>query len=179
LLQVKADRGQICKTSRFLIAIAFVIDCNRVTMNIFSCGCLIALGLVAPCTMFGQNDSGTKPCKGAITPEAVVQAQVDAYNSHDVSGFASCYAEDATVRDLSGKRPELHGREAIRDRYQFLKLRPARFGVEIIKRVVNGPIVVDVERPHDLPTGTPQPPDNMVIYEVRNGMIVNVWFPPH
>ena len=152
---------------------------NRMTMKIFPFACLIALGSVAPWTMFGQNDSGTKSCKGADTPEAVVQAQVDAYNSHDVSGFASCYAEDATIRDLSGKRPELHGRDSIRDRYQFLKQRPAGFGVDIIKRVVNGPIVVDVERPHDLPAGTPQPPDSIAIYEVRNGMIVNVWFPPH
>ena len=54
---------------------------------------------------------------------------------------------------------------------------PPGFGVEIIKRIVNGPIVVDLERIQGLPEekGTPE---FLAIYEVREGKIINVWFPP-
>ena len=150
-----------------------------IEMRILPAFCLLALGCGAQWTAYGQNEVGANPCKGAVTPEAVVQAQVEAYNSHDVDGFADCYAENAAIRDLSGKRPELDGREKIRDHYQFLKQGPVGYGVDIVKRVVNGAIVVDLERPHGLPPGTPPRPDSIAVYEVRDGKIVNVWFPPH
>jgi hypothetical protein len=40
-----------------------------------------------------------------------------------------------------------------------------------MKRVVNGPILVDLERQHGLPAGTPPRPESIAIYEVREGKI--------
>jgi hypothetical protein len=54
---------------------------------------------------------------------------------------------------------------------------PPEYRVEIIKRVIVGRIVVDVERVLGLPKerGTPEA---LAIFEVRDGKIRNVWFPP-
>lgn len=110
-------------------------------------------------------------------PAEVVQAQVDAYNAHDVQAFAACYADDADVVDLSGKRPEVKGQAALKQAFAFLGKVPGDFGVDIVKRVVNGPVVIDLEHLHGLPPGK-QMPDSLAVYEVRNGKIARLWFPP-
>ena len=113
----------------------------------------------------------------ASDPAAVVQAQVEAYNAHDIATFASCYADNVTVTDLAGKRPVIKGTEALKHGYAFLATAPKAFHVTIVQRVVNGPIVVDQERVWGLPPDKRQP-DAIAVYEVRDGKIQNVWFPP-
>ncbi|MFK2877862.1 nuclear transport factor 2 family protein [Rhodanobacter hydrolyticus] len=110
-------------------------------------------------------------------PAEVVQAQVDAYNAHDVATFASCYADDVTVADLGGKRPAITGVVALKRGYAFLATAPKEFRVVIVQRVVNGPVVVDQERLMGLPPGKGQP-EAVAVYEVRDGKIRHVWFPP-
>ena len=111
-------------------------------------------------------------------PDEVVQAQVIAYNAHDADAFADCYADDARLVGLSGKRPPIEGKAAIRHAYASLFAgEPKGFGVDILKRTVSGAIVVDLERTHGLPAGK-QLPDSFAVYEVRDGRIANVWFPP-
>lgn len=111
------------------------------------------------------------------SPAQVVEAQVAAYNAHDVEAFAACYADDVSVVDLSGKRPEVKGQAALRQAFAFLGKVPRDFGVDIVKRVVNGPVVIDLEHLHGLPPGK-QMPDSIAVYEVRDGKIARLWFPP-
>jgi putative hydrolase of HD superfamily len=111
------------------------------------------------------------------SPAEVVQAQVDAYNAHDIAAFVACYADDASVVDLAGKRPELKGHAALKQAFAFLGKVPKEFGVDIVKRVINGPVVVDLEHLHDLPPGK-HLPDSLAVYEVRDGKIAKLWFPP-
>ncbi|WP_426700273.1 nuclear transport factor 2 family protein [Rhodanobacter sp. Col0626] len=111
------------------------------------------------------------------SPAQVVQAQVDAYNAHDIEAFAACYADDTSVIDLSGKRPEIKGQAALKQAFAFLGKVPKDFGVDIAKRVVNGPVVIDLEHLHGLPPGK-HAPDSLAVYEVRNGKIAKLWFPP-
>ena len=114
-----------------------------------------------------------------LDAEAVVQGQVEAYNDHDVEKFASFYSDEITIYDLSGDKPTAKdkGIAALKKTYAWMAEAPPGFGVEIIKRIVNGPIVVDLERIQGLPEekGTPE---FLAIYEVRDGKIINVWFPP-
>ena len=116
-------------------------------------------------------------CGESTAPEAVVQTQVDAYNAHDIERFLQCYADDITIHDLSGKDPPVKGIAELRKDYQWLSKAPREFRVQIIKRVTVGRIVVDVERVLGLPKdkGTPEV---VAIFEVRDGKIRNVWFPP-
>ncbi|MDG2537758.1 nuclear transport factor 2 family protein [Dyella jiangningensis] len=113
----------------------------------------------------------------ADDPVSVVQAQVDAYNAHDVAKFASCYADDVSIIDLSGKRPDIVGAAALKQAYAFLETKPKEFRVEIVQRVVNGPVVVDQEQLFGLPPDKGQP-KALAIYEVRDGKIQKAWFPP-
>jgi hypothetical protein len=110
-------------------------------------------------------------------PVQVVQAQVDAYNAHDVGAFASCYAGNVTITDLSGKRPVITGIPALKKTFAFLAKVPKAFHVVIVQRIASGPTVADRERVIGLPANKGEP-EAIAIYEVRNGKIQNVWFPP-
>ncbi len=116
-------------------------------------------------------------CSDSVNPEDVVQAQLLAYNAHDIRAFLACYAENATIHDLSRQQPVLQGRAAIEAAYAFLTQSPEEFGVEIIDRIVSGSVVVDTEHIVGLPTDQ-KIPDAVAVYEVLYGRIQNVWFPP-
>ena len=123
------------------------------------------------------EQSSDQVCGDTAHPIDVVQAQVDAYNAHDLDRFLACYAEDAMIYDLSEERPVVHGHSAMREAYSFLEGVPEGFRVEIIDRLVSNALVVDTERFVGLPEGM-ELPDAVAVYEVRNGKIQNVWFPP-
>lgn len=120
----------------------------------------------------------SRACVVSADPVTVVQAQLEAYNAHDVNAFASCYAQDVSVVDLSGKRPVVRGIPALKKAYTFLATVPASFRVEVVKRIVSGSIVVDHERVLGLPADKGKP-EAVAVYEVRDGRILNVWFPPN
>jgi hypothetical protein len=111
------------------------------------------------------------------TPAAVVDAQFAYYNAHDVEAFASCYAENVEMAYLDGSRPPIRGRARILAGFAFLKTMPGEMGVQILQRTVTGPTVIDKEHVVGLPSGKVMP-DMAAIYEVRDGQIVKVWFPP-
>lgn len=116
-------------------------------------------------------------CTESKDPATVVQAQVDAYNAHDLELFASCYSSDIKMYDLWAETTDVIGKKNLLDNYQFLKTAPKEFKVIIEKRMVNGPIVIDYERLTGLSGGRE---DRLVfaMYEVRDGKIIKVWFPP-
>ena len=120
-------------------------------------------------------------CGASSEPAAVVQAQVEAYNRHDVEAFLSCYADDATVTWLDGKKATVHGIEALRKEFGFLAKIPAAgagFGVDVVAKTITGPTVANVEHMRGLPPNAPPMPDTLIVYEVRDGKIVNAWFAP-
>lgn len=121
--------------------------------------------------------AATKACGDASDPASVVDAQVAAYNAHDINAFAECYAADVQIHDLSGRYPVRHGQVELKKAYSFLHKVPEEFRVQVVRRIVSGPIVVDHERILGLPEkeGTPEA---VAIYEVRNGRIAQAWFPP-
>jgi hypothetical protein len=119
-------------------------------------------------------------CGASQEPAAVVHAQVEAYNKHDVPTFLSCYADTATIHYLDG-HPAVEGMEGLRKMYAFLSRIPPQgvgYGVDILNTTVTGPTVANVEHLRGLPPGAPPKPDTLVVYEVRDGKILNVWFAP-
>ena len=111
------------------------------------------------------------------TPAAVVDAQFAYYNAHNVEAFASCYAENVEMVYLDGSRPAIQGRAGILTAFAFLKTMPREMGVQIVQRTLTGPTVIDKEHVVGMPSGKVVP-DMAAIYEVRDGQIVKVWFPP-
>lgn len=115
-------------------------------------------------------------CTESKDPEAVVQAQLDAYNAHDVEQFISCYSSDIKMQQLREGGPSLAGKKAFSKAYQFLKTVPKEYKVILENRMVNGPIVIDHERLTGLGKGE-EDKLFIAIYEVRDGKITNLWFP--
>jgi hypothetical protein len=136
---------------------------------------LIIVSILAIISMYSSE---VLSCTESKDPATVVQAQVDAYNAHDVELFASCYSSDVKMQDLWDDTTDIVGKKDLLKTYQFLETVPEEFKVIIEKRMVNGAIVIDYERLTGLSDGRE---DRLVfaIYEVRDGKIKNVWFPPH
>lgn len=121
--------------------------------------------------------SAAASCGNSKDPEKVVQAQLEAYNAHDLDAFVACYADDIAIHSLSSDKPPRKGLRVLREDYIFLKEVPKAYRAERANRIVSGPIVVD----HELIRGLPPErgvPEAIAVYEVRDGKILNVWFPP-
>jgi len=110
------------------------------------------------------------------SPETVVQRQVEAYNARDVEAFLSFYADDVVVRRLPAGEIAWDSREAMRPRFAKRFAENPELNCTITKRIVHGDWVVD----HELVTGVKDRPRvrAVVIYEVRGGLIRNVWLLP-
>ncbi len=79
-----------------------------------------------------------------MTPEDVVNRQLDAYNACDLDAFAQTYAADIKILDEQGKLI-CDGIKQLREVYgPLFKANPNQVAV-IEKRIVGGPYVVDDE----------------------------------
>ena len=75
---------------------------------------------------------------------ALVQAQLEAYNRHDVAAFVATYTPTAELYDHPGTLT-MKGRDAIRDSYGRLFERFPRLRAEVKHRTVTKNHVVDEE----------------------------------
>ena len=139
-------------------------------------GRTVSLGAVLA-LMATPSYAGCLPPGVQATPSAVVDAQFAYYNAHEVEAFASCYAENVEMVYLDGSHPAIRSRVDILEKFAFLRAMPKEMGVRIVQRAVTGPTVIDKEHVVGLPSGKVVP-DLVAIYEVRDGQIVKVWFPP-
>jgi hypothetical protein len=114
-------------------------------------------------TTLGQNAS----------PEAIVDAQLAAYNRRDLEGFLSFYAEDAVLANHPDQVTQT-GKAEMRTRYR-LRFSNPNVHAEIIERVTFGRFVIDHERVLAAPPaeGTLEA---VAIYEIKDDKIVRVTF---
>ena len=108
------------------------------------------------------------------SPEAVVQASIDAYNAHDLDAYIATFVPAATFGQLGG-RVLLDSRDAMKGFYrQFFEARPtARCAIR--QRTVMGSFVVDLQ---EISGDDQAPMQAMVISEVEDGRIRKVWYTP-
>lgn len=120
----------------------------------------------------GDATTRTTPGQNA-SPEAIVDAQLDAYNRRDLEGFLSFYAEDAVLANHPDQVTQT-GKAEMRTRYQ-LRFSDPDVHAEIIKRITFGRFVIDHERVVAAPPaeGTLEA---IAIYEIKDGEIVRVTF---
>ena len=107
------------------------------------------------------------------SPEAIVDAQLAAYNRRDLEGFLSFYAEDAVLANHPDQVTQT-GKVEMRARYQ-LRFSNPNVHAEIIKRVTFGRFVIDHERVVAAPPaeGTLEA---VAVYEIKDGKIGRVTF---
>ena len=80
-----------------------------------------------------------------MEPTEVVQAQLEAYNRHDLEAFVSWYAPDAQIRHADG-RLLMEGTDAIRARYAKLFADHPDVAAVVPTRIEADGWVVDEER---------------------------------
>lgn len=108
-----------------------------------------------------------------LSPEAVVQKQVEAYNAHNLDAFVACYDTTIEFRTMDGKVGPEKGLAALRKGYDDLFKRFPALKVTILKRITQGAFVIDQEQAEGM---GPNPVTVTAIYEVTKGKIVHVWF---
>jgi hypothetical protein len=108
-----------------------------------------------------------------MTPEALVQEQLDAYNARDLQRFVACYADDVTVWRLPATEPSIRGRQALAAHYAANRFQRPNLHAELLNRMVMGNKVIDHERITGIAA---EPMQAVAAYEVAGGLIQRVWF---
>jgi putative hydrolase of HD superfamily len=109
-----------------------------------------------------------------ISPLAVVQAQLDAYNAKDLDALMNTYAPDAQQFALHGALLA-QGHEQIRPRYQERFAEPD-LQARLLTRQVAGNFVTDLEIvTRNFPEGRGTV-EMLCVYEVVDGRIVRASF---
>jgi hypothetical protein len=128
---------------------------------------------------YGAAQAGTTAsAKPAAAPERVLspvdaaKAQLEAYNRRDLDAFVALFSDDVTVYREPNREPAIRGKaaftEAYRKRFQTVGLR-----AEILNRIEVGNKVTEHERVYGIQA---HPVELIVVYEVIDGKIRNVWF---
>ena len=108
-----------------------------------------------------------------MTPQALVQAQLDAYNAHDLQAFIACYSDDIKIYRPPATEPALAGKAAFADFYATQRFNLPGLQAQVLNRMVLGNKVID----HERITGLGDAPlEAAAVYEVTGGMISTVWF---
>jgi hypothetical protein len=108
-----------------------------------------------------------------MSPEDVVQRQLDAYNAHDLGAFLATYAEAAELTRVGKADPPVTGKAAISELYASRVFSVQGHRAELVGRFAFGNKVVDHERVFGL---SPEPFEALAVYEVTDGLIQRVWF---
>ena len=81
------------------------------------------------------------PAVATTGPEAIVQAQLEAYNARDLNAFLATYAEDAELFEHPSKLLA-SGMAQLRERYAARFADPILHAL-VLKRIVMGNFVID------------------------------------
>ena len=108
-----------------------------------------------------------------ITPEMVVQQQLDTYNARDIDAFMMTYADNAQIFEHPSTLL-VDGAAAVRVRYTA-RFQEPNLHAKLVNRVVMGNKVIDHElitRTFPEGTGTLE---MIMIYEVQGDKIIKAW----
>lgn len=109
-----------------------------------------------------------------MTPEAIIQRQLDAYNAHDLDALMATYADEAQQFEHPDKLLAT-GSAQIRERFSA-RFKEPNLHAQLVKRIVAGNIVIDHEQvTRTFPEGAGKL-ELVAIYEVQHGKIAKAWF---
>lgn len=128
--------------------------------------------LLSACAMTGTaGHGGAATASRNASHEAIIDAQLAAYNRRDVEGFLSYYSDDAKLFNHLNQLTE-SGKDQLRSRYQLSFSNPD-VRATILKRIVFDRFVIDHERITGRPDGTVEA---VAVYEIKDGKIIVVTF---
>ena len=130
----------------------------------------LVLIVILTVSTFGFQANGKAPAD-------VVQAVVDAFNAHDIEGILKTYHPNSVARRLPSGEIFLTGHADIRKKFETAFQRNPTIKVEVVQRIVDGVFVIDKEKIVVVIDGKKSERFGVVIYEIRDGLIVNEWYP--
>jgi hypothetical protein len=107
-----------------------------------------------------------------LSPQDVVQRQLEAYNDRDMQRFLDQYSEAIQVFRPPAVIPAIVGKKAFGEFYATQRFNHAGLHAEVLNRMVLGNKNVDHERIQGVRA---QPFEAAVVYEVNNGLIECMW----
>ena len=108
-----------------------------------------------------------------MSPEQVVQKQLDAYNKRDIKAFMATMSTEVALYNFSDGQQLANGYEAVEKLYTELFKNSPKLHSELTNRIVLGHQVID----HESITGrqgNDQAIELVVIYEVKNEKIYKI-----
>lgn len=109
----------------------------------------------------------------SITPEAIVQQQLDAYNARDLEALLRIYAEDAQMFEHPSQLLAT-GSAELRERF-LARFKEPDLRAVLRQRIVMGHLVVDHEEvTRNFPEGRGKM-ELVMIYEVQQERIAKAW----
>ena len=132
---------------------------------------ILGILLSACATATTSQYSGSPTASRATSLEAIIDAQLAAYNRRDVEGFLSYYSVDAKLFDHPNQLTE-SGKEQLCTRYQR-SFSNKNVRAVIVKRLVFDRFVIDHERLTGHPDGLIEA---VAVYEIKDGKIITVTF---
>lgn len=106
--------------------------------------------------------------------ERLAQAQLDAYNAHDIDAFLACYHEDVEIFDLHTAERMMQGLTAMRERYGKMFEELDELHARVVNRIVCGATAVDHERV--IRKKGDDEVEVIATYQIDDNLIRRVWF---
>ncbi len=108
-----------------------------------------------------------------MTPEQVVQKQLETYNQKDINGFMSLIDDNVTFYDYSDGNITMSGASACKEFYSNLFEASPNLHSTILQRIIFGNKIIDYERISGR-NGNKDIMELMLIYEVNKEKIIKV-----
>jgi imidazolonepropionase-like amidohydrolase len=109
----------------------------------------------------------------AVTPEILVQQQLNAYNAHDIEAFLQPYSDSVALYDQASGKLLMKGKDQVRLRYTDMFNKLTELHCELKSRMVVGNTIID----HEKLTGMKSTPVEVAaVYTIDKGKIVKVYF---
>lgn len=108
------------------------------------------------------------------SPDIIVQAQLDAYNSRDLEKFATFYSNKIVVMDFPEKKVIIFGKVELMNFYERIFKNSPKLNCKIVSRIVFDNKVFD----HEIITGREEVEliEAVAIYEIESELIQRVYF---
>lgn len=113
------------------------------------------------------------PTLKIMSPEAIVQLQLEAYNAHDLDRYLTVYADDVEVFRPPQAEPTMSGKAALAEFYGKQRFHLPGLRADLLNRIVVGNRVID----HELVFGIKDEPFEVAVaYDIVDGLIRRVWY---
>jgi hypothetical protein len=108
----------------------------------------------------------------SISPEMIVQKQIEAYNRRDLDAFAATYHAEIELYDFPKNELILSGQAALRERYSKRFANPD-LHAEIPTKIVHGDKVIYHEKIRGITPG--EITEMVLVYQIKDELIYRVW----